>query len=363
MKDGVLVVGAELRINETFLFYMQENYREYFLKQPDRFFSTKTDSNLPFLIEKLSNEYEKLTIFAHRDSFILVNKIISTLTSDVLSLKDDILIPSKVTIYEKKSYLVEIENCTINILHVKENEELPNILHVKQNDSAYLHLIGFDEDSASILLDTIKQTNEVNTVSTPIVQGWLKIRAKAKIHGNINEFCKNASELFKGKIFICDNPIKHIVDRLKACQKTITVAESCTGGLISSMITSIAGSSKVYEGGIISYSNRIKNLWLGVNESTLNVYGAVSEECVREMLQGVLTSSSADFALAVSGIAGPDGGSENKPVGTVFIGAASKEGKFLVQRVQLQGDRHYIQVQSAYYAFKVLLELENDMFF
>lgn len=363
MKHGILVVGTALKINGVFLDYIYESYKRCFESLGDTFFSPKTDPNLPFLIEKLSSEYEKVTIFAHKESFTLVNKIISTLTQDSLSLKEDILLPSKVSIYEKNSYLVDIDKCTLNVLHVEENKTIPNILHVKQSNHANLHLIGFDEDSSSILLEAIKQTNEVNTISTPIVQGWLKIEAKAKTHGNIKEFCKNANDLFRGKIFIANNPIAHIVTSLQKHEKTISVAESCTGGLISSLITKIPGSSNVYEGGLTTYSNRIKTSWLGVDEGTLNVHGAVSEATVKEMLQGTLNTSNADFALAVSGVAGPDGGTKSNPVGTVFVGVANKEGKFLVERLFLQGDRHYIQNQSAYGALKLLLDLGEKVFF
>lgn len=363
MKHGILIVGTALKINELFLNYILDSYKKCFDDLGDTLFSSKTDPNLPFLIEKLSNEYEKITIFAHKESFTLVNKIISTLTHDTLSLKDKSLLPSKVKIYENNSYLINIENCAINVLHAEENVTLPNILHVKKSNFATLHLIGFDEDSSAILLEAVKQTNEVKTISTPLVQGWLKIEAKAKTHGNIKEFCKNAQELFKGKIFIADNPIKHIVISLQKHQKTISIAESCTGGLISKMITKIPGASNVYEGGLVTYSNRIKTSWLGVDENSLKTYGAVSEAVIKQMLQGVLKASNADFAIATSGVAGPEGGTKTKPVGTVFIGVANKEGKFLVERLFLQGDRNYIQSQSSYAALKLLLDLGETTFF
>jgi len=101
--------------------------------------------------------------------------------------------------------------------------------------------------------------------------------------------------------------------------KTITLAESCTGGLIASKITSEAGSSKVFEAGFVVYSNRIKTSVLGVHKKELNEHGAVSEKVVCAMAAGALCMSTADYALAISGIAGPDGGSDEKPVGTVWM--------------------------------------------
>lgn len=146
-------------------------------------------------------------------------------------------------------------------------------------------------------------------------------------------------------------------------KKKIATAESCTGGLIASLITSISGSSYIFDGGIVSYSNDIKRSWLGVSKETLENYGAVSELCVREMMEGALNTSLADFSVATSGIAGPTGGSEEKPVGTVFIGARNKQGEVLVERLLLRGDREYIQKQSAYHALRLLLLVGKETFF
>ena len=108
-------------------------------------------------------------------------------------------------------------------------------------------------------------------------------------------------------------------DALRGAAKKISVAESCTGGLIASGITSEAGSSEVFEAGFVVYSNRIKHSVLGVKTETLEAYGAVSEQVVRELVTGALAKSDADIALAISGIAGPSGGSDEKPVGTVWM--------------------------------------------
>ena len=115
--------------------------------------------------------------------------------------------------------------------------------------------------------------------------------------------------------------------------KTISTAESCTGGAMAALITSVPGSSAYFQGSIISYSNEIKKEFLNVQDETLKNFGAVSEETVKEMLQGVLNKMSTDYAIAVSGIMGPDGGAADKPVGTVWLAVGSKE-KFLTKRLQ-----------------------------
>ncbi|MCX6200352.1 MAG: competence/damage-inducible protein A [Bacteroidetes bacterium] len=105
--------------------------------------------------------------------------------------------------------------------------------------------------------------------------------------------------------------------------ETVSCSESCTGGYIAHLFTSVPGSSKYFKGGIVSYSYDVKEKLLGVSNSTLNKVGAVSEECVREMLAGLLKTTSTTYGIAVSGIAGPDGGTTDKPVGTVWIAVGS----------------------------------------
>lgn len=113
--------------------------------------------------------------------------------------------------------------------------------------------------------------------------------------------------------------------RLRAAGKTLSLAESCTGGHLSELITSVAGCSDYYKGSVTSYSNEVKMKVLGVKAETLAQYGAVSEACVREMAAGVLRTLDTDYAVATSGIAGPGGGSPKKPVGTAWLAAAKRQ--------------------------------------
>lgn len=115
-------------------------------------------------------------------------------------------------------------------------------------------------------------------------------------------------------------------DLLKAYGKTLSTAESCTGGMISSLITSVAGSSEYFLGSVTSYANGVKENVLGVPAEIIAEHGAVSSECVAAMAEGVRRITSSDYSVATSGIAGPGGGSEEKPVGTVWIGVSSDNG-------------------------------------
>ena len=144
---------------------------------------------------------------------------------------------------------------------------------------------------------------------------------------------------------IKDEPLSianHVLSKLSDDNLKITTAESCTGGLIASMLTQVAGASAFFEAGFVTYSNNMKTKLLGVPEQLLNKYGAVSQEVVIAMAQGALEKASADLAIAVSGIAGPGGGSDEKPVGTVWIAWGSKEDlKSVCLLMPLP--RHYFQ--------------------
>jgi len=134
---------------------------------------------------------------------------------------------------------------------------------------------------------------------------------------------------------------------LRAHNKKITCAESCTGGLISYMITMHSGSSDIFDGSIVSYSNNIKNKELNVSINNLENYGAVSIEVVEEMLIGSLKKFNADYSIAVSGIAGPNGGTKQKPVGTVVIGIMNKKRDSIIDVYGFEGTREEVQIQTA----------------
>ncbi len=125
-----------------------------------------------------------------------------------------------------------------------------------------------------------------------------------------------------------------IVKLLTKQGKTLSTAESCTGGLIASMITEVPGASVVFRGSVVAYDNGIKVRELGVKQKTLDRFGAVSEETAREMSEGALEQMGTDFALAVTGIAGPDGGSDEKPVGTIWIALAARGTKTITKKIQ-----------------------------
>jgi len=146
-------------------------------------------------------------------------------------------------------------------------------------------------------------------------------------------------------------------ERLKARRGMLVTAESCTGGWAAQAVTAIAGSSEWFERGFVTYSNAAKEEMLGVRDETLTRHGAVSEETAREMALGALEHSHGTIALAVTGVAGPTGGSAAKPVGTVCFAWAIKGAAPTAETRRFSGDRDAVRRQSVEHALRKVLEL------
>ena len=155
--------------------------------------------------------------------------------------------------------------------------------------------------------------------------------------------------------------LTQLADTLRRRQYRLATAESCTGGWIAKVCTDLPGSSDWFELGIVSYSNAAKQKLLQVSADSLQQHGAVSEAVVREMATGVLQQSGADVALSVSGIAGPGGGSEDKPVGTVWFGWCLRGEAPLAQVQHFDGDRDQVRRQAVEFALRGVLQLLNEL--
>jgi len=150
-----------------------------------------------------------------------------------------------------------------------------------------------------------------------------------------------------------------LVNELTGSGKAVATAESCTGGWVAKAITDVAGSSAVFGYGIVSYSNGAKESMVGVQNKTLEDHGAVSSEVVEEMAKGTLRLSGADIAVAVSGVAGPGGGTKEKPVGMVWFGWAVRDGANAMVDTsceQFTGDRELVREASVAYALQGVRE-------
>lgn len=189
------------------------------------------------------------------------------------------------------------------------------------------------------------------------VLGKTRDEARQSIQGVLSELHSSlGSALFT---FENEEFAEVFLKEFQATQKKIVCAESCTGGMLSSMITQISGSSSVLERSFVTYSNEAKQDLLGVSEETLRQHGAVSEQVAVQMAEGALKNSRADFSVGITGIAGPTGGSTEKPVGLIWLAAKSSE-KSTTKKLQLPFDRLGNQRMSAYWAIQMLRELNSQ---
>ncbi len=225
--------------------------------------------------------------------------------------------------YEMKGM---VENSVIPMLKTKY--KLPYIIHstiltAGIGESALAEIIEEFEYSlpAEIKLAYLPNYGMVRLrLST---SGFDEIKTRTKLDTYFNELKSLVKEYLVTDV---DDSMPVFIGKLlKSKDKTVSAAESCTGGYIAHLLTSIPGSSDYFQGSIVSYSNDVKQKMLDVREETLNNYGAVSEETVTEMLKGLLGKMNTDYGIAVSGIMGPGGGSEEKPVGTVWIAVGNSE--------------------------------------
>lgn len=154
---------------------------------------------------------------------------------------------------------------------------------------------------------------------------------------------------------------ERVLNAFKAHGKMLATAESCTGGMVAAALTDIAGSSAVVERGFVTYSNRAKAQLLGIDPALIEAHGAVSQEVAEAMARGALARSATDVAVAVTGIAGPDGGSADKPVGLVWFGLAAAGTPTTTDRVVFKGDRSDVRRQATEKALALLLDGLNRL--
>ena len=211
----------------------------------------------------------------------------------------------------------------------------------------------FESQLPDFVKISINSTNLVTKITlTGVNDGVELLRFK------INKFHQNLQDMFNEEVVTTeDKSVAEVLgDLLNERELTISCAESCTGGNIAHKITQIPGSSSYFLGSVVSYSNDVKANVLGVSRSNLGRYGAVSREVVSEMATGVSSLMQSDCAVATSGIAGPDGGSKFKPVGTVWM--AAKYGDQVVTELKhFDGDRNSVIESATHHVMVMLVKL------
>ena len=224
-----------------------------------------------------------------------------------------------------------------------------------------LRVTGMPESDLDQLIAPVykKYDNPATTILAAAGDLQIHLRARCSTEGEADALLVEVGgpiELLLGDRIYSRNgqSLEEVVgDMLRERHNTLSVAESCTGGLLGERITSVPGSSAYFLGGFITYASRLKVEWLGVLEETIAQFGAVSKETAEAMALGARRRTGSTYALAITGVAGPDGGSEKKPVGTVYVGVADAAGCAVLHR-QFFGDRTRIRQFATQLALDML---------
>ncbi len=362
MHNNIVFVGSKFNYNKSLRSYIIREIEQKVGVIDSISYFRELDNRILLHLENTLAQENNLLIVTTKNSFSTIGKFLSTVTSDNQVLQDNMLIPSQCVVYEENSYLLHYNGSHINVIAADEGSVLAPVLIQHEDKSAQIHIFDETLESARLLLEPLAQTYDVTLNFTRLIDGWIALTVLSRKFGNISKFIGSAKTLLHNHIITASDIAAYIIDTLASHQKKLTFAESCTGGLLAAYLTKKSGASAVFDGSLVTYSNALKSNWLAVDDAILERHGAVSAEVVSEMSEGALNVSYADYAIAVSGIAGPDGGSDEKPVGTVFIGVRSK-ADVDIKELHINGDRNYIQEQSVLHAVKMLLLLDRPLFF
>ena len=202
-----------------------------------------------------------------------------------------------------------------------------------------VHVFGRGEAAvAEMIADLTENSNPTAAPYAKEGEMFVRVTAKAATQAEADALCAPVVEEIRRRVgsFVysvdVDSLEALVVDALRAVGKTLATAESCTGGLLAKRITDVAGSSDVFEMGCVTYANRVKEKLLGVPHETLEAHGAVSEETARAMAEGIVRASGADIGVGITGIAGPGGGTAEKPVGLVYIALSDGKSTWVAKR-------------------------------
>lgn len=230
--------------------------------------------------------------------------------------------------------------------------------------SQTVKVCGVGESKAETMVKDLIESQSNPTIATYAKTGevHLRVTARAEDEKAARKLVKPVVKELKGRfgshVYTTDDEVtleKSVVDLLLANKLTVSTVESCTGGLLAARLINVPGVSEVFKAGYITYSNKAKRRLLGIKKNSLMKHGAVSEEIAREMAKGAAMVSKSDVTVSVTGIAGPDGGSEEKPVGLVYIGC-SVCGRIAVKECRFSGDRAKIRDNTVSTALSLMRE-------
>jgi nicotinamide-nucleotide amidase len=327
-------------------------------------------------------DYFNTKLIFHEPTFEHIKTRFTKLNIDVNKLnRDQALVPESCTVlfnkagtapglwFEKnETYFVSVPGVPFEMKYLVENEILPRLRASGKTKAIYHKTVltqGIPESMLAMKLEEWEDALPAN-VKLAYLPSPMAVRLRLSAIGNNENVLRELVEaeiaklqkIIPEQIYGFNNEtMAEVIGRiLKLNGKTLAVGESCTGGYISHLITSLPGCSAFYNGSVTAYSNLIKENILAVNPETIIEFGAVSEQVAKEMAVGVRKVFNADFALATTGIAGPDGGTEEKPVGTVWIAVAS-ENDVIAQKFIFGDNRERNISRSSQTALQILRRL------
>lgn len=259
--------------------------------------------------------------------------------------------------HQHKHYAI-MPGVPFEMKHLMESQVLPRLQFFRGRPAIWHHtmlIAGIGESFLAQKLEGIEASLPPN-IRLAYLPALGAVRVRLSAAGGDANVVRQKVSYYAGKIreasgihFIANGDVtleEALFAKLRSIGRTVSVAESCTGGYLAHLITSVPGSSEIFPGGCIAYSNQVKQSMLAVPESVLETQGAVSEAVVQAMAEGAKNKFSSDYAVAISGIAGPGGGSEEKPVGTVWIAVAGPDAQIRTRLAQFGNDRK-LNIQRA----------------
>ncbi len=244
----------------------------------------------------------------------------------------------------------------------------PELVELGGNPDYYLkrmHICGIGESSVGDFLKVLRGKYPTLEIGTTVDHFVVTVRVSGADTALAEIAAKLVAEEFAGYIFGEDGYTleEAIIDSLIDKKATLALAESCTGGIIASELVGVSGASSVLLEGVVSYSNQSKIDTLGVDAEIIEKYGAVSARCAKAMAEGVREKTGADYSLSVTGIAGPDGGTAEKPVGTVFFAIATSEKTHVFRRMFPKSQRNTTRLFASHFTMNILRRVINNLDF
>lgn len=264
----------------------------------------------------------------------------------------------------EKSHIVLLPGPPNELIPMFEEKVVPILKQLETSViySRTVKICGVGESKAETIIMDLMELQENPTIAPYAKTGEVHLRVTAKADSKeeaqkkVSPIVKELKARFGDDVYTTDPTVtleKSVIELLKKYDLTLATVESCTGGLLSARLINVEGASKVFKAGMVTYSNKSKRKILGVKKPILTKFGAVSKETAVSMAKGILSQTQADVSVAITGVAGPDGGTENKPVGLVYI-ACCIDGITTTNEYQFSGNRSKIRESSVAAALTLL---------